>query len=141
MNAAKRILHQAGRRGAFLLFLALIDTAYGYGLLVSPAAGASLNLLLPPDVWGVLWLAIGVVCLSGVLKSYDRFQYTCSAVFKTLWALTLTRVWLAQQIPLIWLQAIIWLAFAATVVLISGWHENTLLYIQSPCDPDVTGEK
>lgn len=133
---ALRIIRQAGRRGAFLTFLAVLDFGYGYSLLVSqPVQRQGLNLLVPLHVWGILWLTAGVVCVSGIFRIRDRLQYTCSAIFKTMWALIFARVWFIQHVPLTWLTTVIFLAFAATVMLISGWNENGPVEVVAPPPP------
>lgn len=119
------ITGKVGRRGAFLLFLALLDFAYGYSLFTVPRAQArTLDLLLPLKTWAVIWIITGVVCLSGVLMRNDRFQYTFSAAFKTAWGMLYIQLWVVQGVPQAWVAAVIWLAFAGTVLIISGWPES-----------------
>lgn len=121
---ASRAAARAGRRGAFLAFLTVLDAAYGYSLLATPAAErAQLDLLLPWPAWGGLWLATAAVCASGVFAHRDRVQFTAAAAFKTAWAGVWGWLWLARHIPLAWVSVAVWLAFAAVVLLIAGWPE------------------
>ena len=121
-QAARRV----GRRGAFLLFLAALDIAYGYSLWVTTAAQRrSLDLLLPWQVWGLIWLATGAVCAIGaVLRTgADRFAFGLAAALKAAWGAVFVRVWLYDHLPRGWVSVIIWLAFAAVVLLVSSWPE------------------
>lgn len=136
-----RIARRVGRRGAFLLFLALLDFAYGYSLYSAPRALVrSTDLLLSWNAWAVLWLIVGVICLTGVPIRNDKFQYTVSAAFKTAWGLLNVEIWLTRGQPSAWVAAIIWLAFAATVLLISGWPEPPIKIPEPVIPPGDAGE-
>lgn len=120
-----------GRRGAFLAFLAILDTAYGYSLLQPPArpgaaAGAaaarSQYPILPERAWAVIWLAAAAVCASGILARSDRVQYAAAATLKVAWAARSAWLW-HLHVPLAWISVTVWLAFAATVIIIAGWPE------------------
>ena len=133
----RQLLRQAGyligRRGSFLAFLALLDAAYGYSLFTAPRAVQHLDLLLPWRAWAVLWLAAAAVCLSGVFLRRDRIQYTLAAAFKTAWGLLYVQLAVVQHVPDAWISAVVWLALAATVLLISGWPEPSV--ILHPAEP------
>ena len=129
MNTLRRLIllttGRIGRRGAFLLFLALLDFAYGYSLFQAPIAEVRhVDLLLPWHVWAVIWTFMGAVVLTGVPVRNDRIQYTLAAAFKTAWGLLYLELWIAQGVSQAWVAAVIWLAFAATVLLIAGWPES-----------------
>jgi len=116
-------MRQAGRRGAFLVFLAILDGAYGYSLLATTAPQRAYNLLLPWEVWGGIWCATALVCISGVLARKDRIQFTAAAALKGAWGLLFVDIWLVQDIPRSWVSVVVWLAFAAAVLLVAGWPE------------------
>ncbi len=122
-TAGQRVAARAGRRGAFLAFLAVLDFLYGYSLFTSPAPLRNLDLLLPWQAWAWMWIAAGVIMASGIPARRDRVQYAISAAFKTTWALLYAQLWFVQHVPRAWVAAIIWAAFAATVLIISGWPE------------------
>lgn len=121
------VKRHVGRRGAFLAFLAILDLAYGYSLLATTGPQRLVNLLLPWQVWGWIWIAVGVVCLSGVPVRVDRVQFAVAATVKAAWGLLYVHVWLIQGLPRGWVSVVVWLTFAFTVVVVSGWPEPTRL--------------
>jgi uncharacterized membrane protein YedE/YeeE len=102
MDLLRRLCRRIGRRGAALLFFAFLDLVYGLSLLNPPATARPSPTLvfiahvMPLAVWGGLWTAVGLVCLTGW------------------WIAGLERGWLA---------AAIWLAMAAWVMIIASWAE------------------
>ena len=121
-QAARRV----GRRGAFLLFLAILDFGYGYSLIeVNLRQSLHADLLLPYPAWGIIWLSTGAVCAVGaVLRTgADRFAFAAAATLKAAWGAVFVRVWLYDRLPRGWVSVIIWLAFAAVVLLVSSWPE------------------
>lgn len=122
----RRAARRVGRRGAFLAFLALLDAAYGYSLLeTTPAQQRTLDLLLPWQAWGIIWLATGAVCAAGMMlrTGADRLAFAAAAALKVCWGAVFIRVWLYDHLPRGWVTVAIWLAFAAVVLLVSSWPE------------------
>lgn len=113
-----------GRRGAFLLFLALLDFGYGYSLISVPVQQRTLDLLLPWPLWGIIWAFVGVACLVNAFRSRDWIAFTLAAAIKGVWGLVMVRAWIYGQEPRGWVGAIIFLSFAFTVVVISSWPEE-----------------
>lgn len=118
-----------GRRGEFLLFLALLDLLYGLSLL-SPVPDAQRSVtirfliaVMPLQLWGVLWLTVGVICLAGALVRADRFAFACAAALKVLWGSMFALGWLAGVIERGWVGAVVWLALALIVIRIASWPE------------------
>lgn len=119
----------AGRRGAFLAFLTILDFAFGYSIFSLPrVVFQHIDTVLPIHVWAWLWIAAGVVCASGVFMKTDRVQYTISSVFKTAWGLLYAYLWW-QGVPSAWPSVAVWLSFAMTVVLVASWPEQVRLTI------------
>lgn len=112
-----------GRRGAFLAFLALLDYLYGYSILSTPVPQRRLDLFLPFHVWGIIWIAVGIVCTTGVFMRFDFLQFMAASAIKIAWSLIYVKLWLADNVPRSWVSSVIWAAFAFTVVLVSGWPE------------------
>ena len=112
-----------GRRGAFLGFLALLDFAYGFSLLMVSAPQRTFDLVLPWRAWAVIWITVGVSCLTGVFMRFDRIQYTLASVIKWAWALLYIDLQLTQHVPRAWVSAIVWVAFGLIVMLVAGWPE------------------
>lgn len=123
MTTGQWVSRHVGRRGAFLAFLAVLDLAYGYSLFVTAAPQRQVNLLLPWQVWGYIWAGVGVVCLSGVFVRVDRVQFAAAAALDAAWGLLYLHVWLVQNAPRAWVAVVIWLSFAVTVLIVSGWPE------------------
>ncbi len=128
---AQRMLHRIGRRGACLLFLALLDLVFAYALakLSSTETAASptyrfAQTLLPLDVWAALWGGVGVTCLAQAFQRVDRVAFGAASLIKVLWCLMQALGWLLGEIPRGYLGAAIWLAFAGFVQVIAGWREN-----------------
>ena len=116
--------HRVGRRGAFLLFLAILDAAIGYSLLTAPAAEvAAIHLVLPVAVWAWAWITVGAACAVSAFLTRDRTGYAVAAGLKAAWAGVTARAWLIYHIPQGWVGVVFWVAFAVTVLLISSWPE------------------
>lgn len=132
MNLLKGLVVRIGRRGSFLLFLALLDLIYGYSLVaaVSPAS------LLPdmgatPLAWGIAWLFVGVVCFVEAFLTVDRLAFTLAVLLKFLWGTAMLASWmLTTTNPHGWLSAAIWLAFAGVTSIISYWPEQRRFKIE-----------
>ena len=124
-RSARKVVRRVGRRGAFLAFLAVLDVAYGWSLYVVSPAHRVYDLLLPWQAWGIIWLSVGAVCAIGaVLRTgADRVAFALAAALKTFWGLVFVRVWLYDHVPRGWVSVVIWLAFAAVVLLVSSWPE------------------
>lgn len=124
-----------GRRGAFLLFLTLLDAIFAYSL-VSPVPGTVTQVypLLPREVWAGLWAAVALICLIGAVTRKDRWAFAAAALLKTAWALRYAYLW-QQGVLQAWLAVVVWLAFAGTVVIISGWPEPVPVVKRQ--DPDL----
>lgn len=123
-GVAVRGLARVGRRGAFLLFLALLDVLYGYSLLVTPPQGPGLHLVLSLDVWGWCWVATGIALLLGAFVKRDRVFFALAAFIKSAWAGAWVSVWVADDFyPRAWVSVLIWAAFAAAVLVVASWPE------------------
>jgi len=125
-------LAHAGRRGAFLGFLAVLDLAFGYSLLIVPRfPGKSFDFVIPLHAWGWAWIAVGIACVAGIFARQDRVPYTLAAVLKAAWGLTYAWVWW-QGAPNAWISVTVWLSFAVTVMLVAGWPEPVKLTHPDP---------
>lgn len=116
-----RLGNRAGRRGAFLSFLAVLDWLVGYSLVVA-GYRFKFSLMLPVDVWGWGWIGVGTVLATGVFTSRDKVQFAAAAALKAIWAMLYVYLWW-QGMALAWISVVIWLAFALVILLISGWPE------------------
>lgn len=118
-----------GRRGSFLLFLAMLDLMYGYSLLFPTAQSLSnptslfLVKVLPLWDWGILWLAIGAICLFFAFRAKDAVGFAAAMFLKVIWGTMFLLGWLFAGVERGYLSATFWFAFAFTVYLIAGWPE------------------
>lgn len=125
--------HLVGRRGAFLLFLSILDFVYAWAL--HRQAAPQTIALLAPEVWVWMWAAVGLVCLVSAFIRRDRVAYSLAAALKCAWAGVSAYQWAEGRLPEGWLSAVVWLAFSGTVLIISSWPEARKLI--EPPDPEV----
>lgn len=124
-----RLIHRIGRRGAFLLFLALLDLIYGFSFMFPPQIPAYyptyafLSSIMPLEAWGLLWMGVGVICLIFAFKKYDAPAYAAAMFLKSFWAAVFLLGWMFVGLDRGWVSATVWGAFAAVLALISTWPE------------------
>jgi hypothetical protein len=113
-----------GRRGAALLFFTLLDFVYCLSLLTSARPMSPLhawmNAVAPLTAWAACWGTVGTICLWYAFRTYDTPGFMCAVGLKVAWGLNALFGWIAGQVPLGYVSAVIWLAFAAFVFLIAG---------------------
>ena len=125
-----RLTHRIGRRGASLLFLALLDLVYAVSLLALPAETRNtpgfvfLVQLLPLGVWGAIWAGVGVLCLAQAFMRVDRSAFAAASSLKVAWGVVYLAGWAIGAIPRGYVSAAVWLAFAGFIQVIAGWREN-----------------
>jgi hypothetical protein len=123
------LFERIGRRGAFLLFLALLDLVQGYAMAFpTPRAVQNptyqfLASIAPLWVWALLWTVVGVICLVFAFKQQDAPGYAAAMFIKVLWALVFLLGWIFADVERGYLSTAIWAAFAAVLALISSWPE------------------
>lgn len=121
---SRAIIRRIGHRGAFLLFLALLDILYGVSLHAVPGPLATYNLGLSTYTWANIWIIVGVFLLWGAFCIRDKFHYATAASIKAFWAVAITDAWLTQGFVRGWVSGVIWAAFACLVLVISSWPES-----------------
>jgi hypothetical protein len=118
------LLARIGRRGAALLFFALLDLVYGYALATAPRPlslfYAWTDRIVPLQAWAACWCAVGLICLVFAFLTRDTAAFMAAVALKVGWGGTAFFGWTAGAVPLGYLSAVIWLAFAAFVYLIAG---------------------
>lgn len=118
-----RVARRTGHRGAFLLFLAVLDVCYGYYLWAAPAPQRHLDLFLPWQGWALVWTVVGAACLAGAVVVRDWWAFTAATLIKAAWAAVSCDTWLVQGVALGWISAVIWGCFALTVLVVSSWPD------------------
>lgn len=125
----KFLAHRVGRRGTFLLFLAMLDWIYAYSLAYPTPAAVStptytfLSHIMPLDVWASLWAVVGTVCLVYAFRYRDAPGYAAAMFIKILWAMTFFLGWLFVGVERGYLSTAIWGAFAGVLAIISTWPD------------------
>lgn len=119
----KKLGLRIGHRGAFLLFLSLLDFLYGYGMLVTPVK--HLKDVLPFHTWGFIWIIAGIVLLIGSFVKRDRIAFGVAATLKAAWAAQwiMLTVYDETKIHNAWMNVVLWAAFSGLVVVVSTWPE------------------
>jgi hypothetical protein len=125
-----RVLGRIGRRGSALLFFALVDAVYGWGLHTlppvyakSPAFSFYLR-VLPLDAWAWWWAVTGLVCLVGAFAKNDWFAFAFAMLIKFAWGVVSLLAWIDDKVYFGYATAAIWLAFAGFVLVVAGWPEQ-----------------
>jgi hypothetical protein len=123
------IPHRVGRRGCALLFFALLDFFYCHALLFPSStarrSGAYqfLALVLPLWAWAILWGVVGAICAICAFRRHDQPGFAAAMGLKVLWGTVYLGGWLFVGLERGYVAAVIWLAFAALVGLLSTWPE------------------
>lgn len=118
-----------GYRGAFLLFLALVDLVYGW-YLVNPTAEFQRTSafrwrshVMPTQAWGAIWLAVGLVLLISAFMRQDRVGYALAIALKLGWVFVSVAGAIAGHVEGAWANVVIWGVFAGLTLLESGRPE------------------
>ncbi len=126
-----KIIHRIGRRGAFLIFLAMLDLIYGYSLAFPTVAATNspgllfLASILSLKLWALLWATIGVICFVFAFKRKDAPGYASAMFLKILWAIIFLLGWLFAGIERGYLSTVIWGTFAGILGLIATWPDSS----------------
>jgi len=123
MARLKKLSSRIGHRGSFLLFLALLDFLYGYGMMT--AHPLHLRGVLSFHAWGFIWFAAGVILLIGSFLKRDRIAYGVAATLKAAWAAQwiMVIIYDHNRVHNDWMNIVLWTAFAGLVVVVSTWPE------------------
>lgn len=131
-----------GYRGAFLLFLAIIDFVYGW-FLINPAPEqvktsqfAWRDGIMPTEAWGVIWVTVGVAVLISAFMRQDRIGYALAIALKIGWAFVALVGGLTGHTQGAWTTVVIWGGFAALTILESGRAEPVRSHEVTVMDED-----
>jgi hypothetical protein len=129
----RSIVVRVGRRGSYLLFLAILDFVYGWSLLSETNLVVShLDLFVSPVAWGVSWLVVGVICLIEAFLTLDRLAFSTAVLIKFLWGITMILSWAVNPVlaPFGWISGAIFLAFCGLTSVVSFWPEQRRFKIE-----------
>jgi hypothetical protein len=132
-------MYHVGRRGSFLLFLAVLDFVYAWALKLedTPQQVQKPDFILPWQAWAIWWLTTGVVVMVGAFLRKDVWAFSFAALLKGAWASVSLALWIQGRQPNGWLSAAVWMAFAGTVLVISSWPETLVLHTIEPEEIEV----
>lgn len=125
-----RSRHRIGRRGASLLFLALLDAVYGAGLAFLGSVGRAnptyqfIGKVAPLETWATVWWLVGAVCLTQAFMLRDQVAFGLAVCLKLTWGGLTLLGWMLHDLPRGYVSAAIWLAFGGWLFIISGWSEE-----------------
>jgi hypothetical protein len=119
------LARRVGRRGAALLFFAVLDLVYCYALLRPPPgqlpeAYRWPQTVMPLWAWAACWGAVGVLCLVSVFLARDTAAFTAAVGLYAAWGLLAMWGQVMGVAQRGYVSAVIFLAFAAFVHLIAG---------------------
>lgn len=123
------IARHIGNRGAFLLFLAMLDVVYAIGLAFpTPRARASDTYMFLDEagslvMWALLWTGVGVTCAVFAFRKADTPGFMAAMFIKVLWAAVFLLGWIFAGVERGYLSTAIWGVFAGVVWIIAGWPE------------------
>lgn len=136
-----------GRRGASLLFFALLDIIYCISLLFPPKEAQTnptfvfIKSVAPLGLWAALWAAAGILCLRDAFRASDKVGFAAAIAIKVLWGL-LFIAGMFLHVERAYVSATIWLCLAGWVAIISSWPEppplKLLMNRSSPTFPPAT---
>ncbi|MET7333354.1 PAS domain S-box protein [Nonomuraea sp. NPDC005650] len=130
---SNRVLRRVGRRGASLAFVGLLSLAIAASLAFAPASQratasyAALAAIAPLDVWALLWLATGLLCLVQMFLRSDRMAFAAATALVLLYGLVFLVSTFTGDNPRGWVGGAVWLAFGGWITLIATWPETVTL--------------
>jgi hypothetical protein len=115
---------RVGRRGAALLFFALLGAVYCYGLLdpaqpIGPTYAWAQS-VLPLWAWALLWGSAGALCAVCAFLDHDSVAFGAMIAVSAWWGLLILAGWLLGDVDRGYVSAAIWLALAGFVYVIGG---------------------
>lgn len=124
LSVRRLLAERIGRRGAALLFFALLDVVICFGVLNAPRPLAPTYAwmagIMPLWLWAACWGAVAVLCLVSAFLDSDTPAFVAAIGIKVAWGLLSLFGWAVGAVDRGYVSAGIWLAFAALVYLIAG---------------------
>lgn len=130
------LLARIGRRGAKLITWGVTWVVFGYAVLTLPGVVTGYGVLdrIPPHIIGACWIACGFIGIGHCLvrkPGRDRYGFMALILPAFVWAVGAWWGWIIWLVwhgsdgsPYGWANAVIWSAFAASVIITAGWPES-----------------
>lgn len=126
--------HRVGRRGFFLLTLAVVDFIYGRSLVYPETEAQALSNRWLADVipglgqqeslwlWAITWWVVGALCAINSLLRSDVWAYSAAFALKVAWVAANAVAGLSGM-PGAINRCLVWGFIAACVLMIASWPE------------------
>lgn len=129
-----RLTHRIGRRGCFLLFLALMDILIAYSMTPFAVVAelppyAYLTQYLPLQAWAGIWAGVGIICGVQAFARRDHFAFTVAVALKLVWATLYLAGWADADVPRGWVGATLFFGFGGVTAIIASWPESRSLML------------
>lgn len=121
-----RLVRLVGRRGVFLLFIAVLSIGLASALYAAPTTQQAIAIgrLIPLWVWGTLWALVGAACLVQAFMIRDRVAYVAAVFLLIMWAGLYFVAWATSIVERGWLSGLIYLALAGLTSVVATWPED-----------------
>lgn len=123
-----RLWRRVGRRGTCMLMFAFLDYMFAFSYF-NPAPDirrtafvSFLAEVAPLWLWGACWLVVAVTCTVAAFMKSDRWGFAAASGIKVMWGL-LYVIAAFSHVPRAWLGAVLWLAIAGWVGVVSTWPD------------------
>ncbi len=78
---------------------------------------------MPLSAWGLIWISVGIVLLVEAFLVADQIGFVLAEVLKLVWGILNLAAWANGGVPRGYVGAVIWIALAGFVLVLSGWDE------------------
>ena len=131
-NPFMKLIYRVGRRGSYLIFLALLDILYGYSIIIQTGPlFTQVDLYLSDKMWGLIWIAAALIIFVNAFLRMDRVGYVVATVLKFVWGTLMAWAWAVQpNDPRGWAAAVIWFAFGILTAIVANWPEHRQIRLE-----------
>jgi hypothetical protein len=81
--------------------------------------------MIPVEVWGIVWIAVGLFLFTGVWRKRDNAQYVAATILTSTWAVFVMNWWWKNRDLQAgsWALGVVWAGIATATYLVSLWPE------------------
>lgn len=120
MPGWRELAGRAGHRGLALAAFACVCFTYGTGLIIGYQPTFTKAGHWPIMWFGWIFIGTGLVCLTGILRKDDRWQFAVAEAWVACWFALLVTFWNG---PVGWNGAVSWLGVGILLLVASGWPD------------------